>query len=319
LEKIGLLQYTACEKLRNHGIMVCVVKHSRVRGAVAAGKLPSLCSPQVELADFVSSLSAHLRLLHQHHISFLFSPITMPPPSLQPQRLANSSLCIRSQVVPASRSFHTSPRSLEGNLASKKLKQGRSTLLRREMAAWFAGPGYKFRRQFPGSTNYLSAYNPNGQLRRRQFRKNEEATEIDPKMEELREKQILKAEEEDELDEAERQSRAEGRAADRALRAAQLKRTPKEGPSDLRPFPLNTSFRSEAVLSEEFREELYRQIVLKKMDLQSISAAYGVDMRRVAAVVRLKTVEKQWIEEVSLTIHLSLLPQPRAASMMIII
>ena len=57
------------------------------------------------------------------------------------------------------------------------------------------------------------------------------------------------------------------------------------------------------MLSEEFREELYRQIVVKKMDLQGVSAAYGVDMRRVAAVVRLKTVEKQWIEEVSLTIH----------------
>jgi hypothetical protein len=39
------------------------------------------------------------------------------------------------------------------------------------------------------------------------------------------------------------------------------------------------------------------------MDLQGVSAAYGVDMRRVAAVVRLKTVEKQWIEEVSLLIH----------------
>jgi hypothetical protein len=36
----------------------------------------SLCSPQVELADFVLLLlSAHLRLLHQHHISFLSSHI----------------------------------------------------------------------------------------------------------------------------------------------------------------------------------------------------------------------------------------------------
>ena len=57
------------------------------------------------------------------------------------------------------------------------------------------------------------------------------------------------------------------------------------------------------MLSEEFREELYRQIVVRKMDLQGVSAAYGVDMRRVAAVVRLKTLEKQWIEEVSPTIH----------------
>jgi hypothetical protein len=47
------------------------------------------------------------------------------------------------------------------------------------------------------------------------------------------------------------------------------------------------------------REELYRTVVLRKMDLQGVSAAYGVDMRRVAAVVRLKTIEKQWIEDVS--------------------
>jgi hypothetical protein len=41
-------------------------------------------------------------------------------------------------------------------------------------------------------------------------------------------------------------------------------------------------------------------------------------MRRVAAVVRLKTVEKQWIEDVSSTIH-PITPNPRAPSMMIII
>jgi hypothetical protein len=226
----------------------------------------------------------------------------MPPSSLQPQRLAHSSLCIRSQVVPASRSFHTSPPSLAGNLGKQKLKPGRSTLLRREMAEWFAGPGSKFRRQFPGSTNYLSAYDRSGGLRRRKFAR-QDVQAVDTELEARREAQILKAEEEEELDEAERQARAEGRAAVKAQREAQLKRTPKERPSDLCPFPLNENFRSQAVLSEEFREELYRQIIVKKMDLQGVSAAYGVDMRRVAAVVRLKTVEKQWIEEVSLLIH----------------
>ena len=170
------------------------------------------------------------------------------------------------------------------------------------MAAWFAGPGARFRRQFPGSTNYLSAYDKDGQLRRRKFA-SRDVEPVDEKLEERREAQILKAEEEEELDEAERQERAEGRKASRAQRAAHLKRTPKERPSDLRPFPLNENFRSQPVLSEEFREELYRQIVVRKMDLQGVSAAYGVDMRRVAAVVRLKTLEKQWIEEVSPTIH----------------
>jgi len=135
-------------------------------------------------------------------------------------------------------------------------------------------------------------------------------------LEKRREAAILKAEEEEELDEAERQERAEGRKAVRAQREAQLNRTPKERASDLRPFPLNENFRSQPVLSEEFREELYRQIVVKKMDLQGVSAAYGVDMRRVAAVVRLKTIEKQWIEDVSCN-NLPPSQHPRAAYMMI--
>jgi hypothetical protein len=235
------------------------------------------------------------------------------PPRLQPSRLAQPSTCqwscTRTQSfdsVVAARSFHTSPRSLEGNLSEKKLKPQRSTLLRREMAAWLAGPGYKFRRQFPGSTNYLSAYDKLGNLVRRG--KGRPTDVIDPEEEARSEERALKEEEDEDLDEAERSARAEGRAADRERRAAALKRTPRERASDMRPYPLNSNFRSQPVLSEELREELYRQIVIKKMDLQSVSAAYGVDMRRVAAVVRLKTVEKQWIEDVSLTIHLSLHP-----------
>jgi hypothetical protein len=230
----------------------------------------------------------------------------MPPPRLQPQRLIHSSTCqwsastraqVLSESIVAARYFHTSPRSFEGNLSEKKLKPQRSTRLRREMAAWLTGPGFKFRRQFPGSTNYLSAYDKMGNLMRRGSRRDE----IDPQEESRREERALKEEDEQELDEAERHARAEGRAADRARREAQLKHTPRERISDMRPYPLNRDFRSEPVLSEELREELYRQIVIKKMDLQGVSAAYGVDMRRVAAVVRLKTVEKQWIEEVSPT------------------
>jgi hypothetical protein len=235
------------------------------------------------------------------------------PPRLQPSRLAQPSTCqwscTRTQAfdpVVAARSFHTSPRSLEGNLSEKKLKPQRSTLLRREMAAWLAGPGYKFRRQFPGSTNYLSAYDKLGNLVRRG--KGRPTDVIDAEEEARSEERALKQEEDEDLDEAERSARAEGRAAERERRAAALKRTPRERASDMRPYPLNSNFKSQPVLSEELREELYRQIVVKKMDLQSVSAAYGVDMRRVAAVVRLKTVEKQWIEDVSLTIHPPLQP-----------
>lgn len=175
------------------------------------------------------------------------------------------------------------------------------------MAEWLAGPGYKFRRAFPGSTNYMSAYDKTGGLiRRKQQRESRDV--IDPQVEAREEERALKEEEEADLDEAERQERKEARIEARAKQAAFLKRTPRERQSDMSPYPLNRNFKSEAVLSEELREELYRQIIVKKMDLQGVSAAYGVDMRRVAAVVRLKTVEKQWIEDVSLTIQPSTTP-----------
>jgi transposase-like protein len=53
------------------------------------------------------------------------------------------------------------------------------------------------------------------------------------------------------------------------------------------------------VLSQELREELYRQVADRGADITSVSAAFGVSIQRVAAVVRLMSVEKKWIEEVS--------------------
>lgn len=144
----------------------------------------------------------------------------------------------------------------------------------------------------------------------RRWPEREEATQRARETEDAREAEVVKQEEAEGVDEAERASRAAVRAEARAKRIAEARIPPKERLSDLYPFPLNQAFKSEAVLSEELREELYRQVVVRKMDLQGVSAAYGVDMRRVAAVIRLKTIEKQWIEEVSSNIPLPLtLPQ----------
>lgn len=65
------------------------------------------------------------------------------------------------------------------------------------------------------------------------------------------------------------------------------------------PFPANPFFKSEPVLSEKAREEIWRMIVKQGEAIKTVSATYGVDMRRVAAVVRLKEVEKAWVREVS--------------------
>ncbi len=65
------------------------------------------------------------------------------------------------------------------------------------------------------------------------------------------------------------------------------------------PFPENPTFRSEPVLSESFRELIWRRAVEAGESLKVISAELNVDVRRVAAVVRLKEVEKRMEEEVS--------------------
>ena len=69
----------------------------------------------------------------------------------------------------------------------------------------------------------------------------------------------------------------------------------------MRPFPLNRTFRSQSVLSEELREEVWRQVVEEQQTVSTVSAVFGIDMRRVAAVVRLKMVEKDWIAKVCWT------------------
>ena len=65
-----------------------------------------------------------------------------------------------------------------------------------------------------------------------------------------------------------------------------------------RPFPLNQAFVSESILSEELRNEIYEQVVVKKKSVRAVSYDMGVDMRRVAAVCRLVAMEKRMRQQV---------------------
>lgn len=60
------------------------------------------------------------------------------------------------------------------------------------------------------------------------------------------------------------------------------------------PFPSNPFFRSQAVLSEESRDLIHRRVSMDDEPIKVVSADLGVDHRRVAAVVRMKEVEKDW-------------------------
>lgn len=65
------------------------------------------------------------------------------------------------------------------------------------------------------------------------------------------------------------------------------------------PFPNNPYFKSQPVLSEGSREIIYQDVMENGLPIKAVSAKYNVDVRRVAAVIRLKEIEKRWIKEVS--------------------
>lgn len=68
------------------------------------------------------------------------------------------------------------------------------------------------------------------------------------------------------------------------------------GGSD-QPFPQNPFFRSQPVLDEAARESIWKRVKVDDEPMKVVSADLGVDVRRVAAVVRLKALEKRWISE----------------------
>lgn len=84
------------------------------------------------------------------------------------------------------------------------------------------------------------------------------------------------------------------------------------------PFPANKYFKSQPVLSEGSREIIYKDVMEKGLPIKAVSAKYNVDVRRVAAVIRLKEIEKRWIREVSSSSLPSLLgyhtPRPVSVS-----
>lgn len=80
-----------------------------------------------------------------------------------------------------------------------------------------------------------------------------------------------------------------------------------------RVFPANPAYRSESILSEELRTEIYNRVVINKKSVRAVSVELKVDMRRVAAVVRLVELEKRMEKQVCLQIlpsHHQCVPPP---------
>ena len=153
------------------------------------------------------------------------------------------------------------------------------TRQRRQMFKWLNGPGAVFRSPLPGSTNYLNAYDAYGRLIRLQ-KTGKPRTEA--------------------ADEEPEDSSVEAGAKVLTPNIAGGDSIPRETADDLMPFPLNLQFRSQAILSEELKDEIYKRVAHQGKSVRLVSAELGVEMRRVGAVVRLKSVEKEWVDKVRL-------------------
>lgn len=84
------------------------------------------------------------------------------------------------------------------------------------------------------------------------------------------------------------------------LLAQQQGASPKtQSSQNLRPFPHNSAFQSQPVLSEELREMIYLKVVRDQLTVRTVSTLMGVSMERVGAVVRMKQMERDWVKDVS--------------------
>ncbi|KAF1951302.1 hypothetical protein CC80DRAFT_496127 [Byssothecium circinans] len=179
------------------------------------------------------------------------------------------------------------------------------TQRRRKFYEWLNGPGRALKEPIPNSTNYLGAYDkygnlvrasPGWQARQKEVEKqNQGETEAAEEGEELA--APLKGQEADEPDMAARRLEEEAKAAKK--KDEEDDRLPPETVEDLRPFPLNKYFRSQAVLSEELREAIYQYMTdpVQPRSVPGASSHFGVSNERVGAVLRLKQMEKEWIAQ----------------------
>lgn len=190
------------------------------------------------------------------------------PPRISSSRVSNS-------LLPYLSSQSTCPSSSSSSLLSvptytstpSTCRPFSSTLssqtrLRNQMFEWLNTEGAALKHHIPGTTNYLT------DIKDRKAKSQEKPSE----------------------------QSADGSAS--AEGAASGASAPEERSRAPRPFPLNPSFVSEPILSEELRNEIYQRVVVQKRSVRAVSVELGVDMRRVGAVVRLVELEKRWTREV---------------------
>lgn len=149
-------------------------------------------------------------------------------------------------------------------------QEQRTTRARKGLFRWLTSQGESLRNPLEGSTNYLGAYNKEGKLKR-----------------------VVTA-----------AANGTDKKKDGDKGNSRSSELPPESARDRVPFPLNPQFLSEPVLSETFRNAIWRRIMHEGQSVREVSVAMKVEMARVGAVVRLKEVELEWQRIVSCPTHL---------------
>lgn len=170
--------------------------------------------------------------------------------------------------------------------SSTPQRDQRITRARRQFFRWLNTQGQNFLNPASGHTNYMGAYNAQGQLKR----------VVESSQYKALEKKREKKDEEGGI---------ARRDQDKNQKDEKFK-IPPETSRDLRPFPLNPAFVSQPVLSEELREKIWEKVMQQGDSVRDVSASLGVEMSRVGAVVRLMEIEKEWERVVSLSFFFNL-------------
>ncbi|POS87240.1 hypothetical protein EPUL_001455 [Erysiphe pulchra] len=168
---------------------------------------------------------------------------------------------------------------------SSSIQLCRQVRMRREMFKWLNRVGKNLQEPINDSTNYLSAYSVSGNLRRVEERTVEHLRKVEEIRTLIKENPDIKEEKQNELSRLEEQYLMESR------------KIPAPTRRDMMPFPANKDFVSEPVLGPWLQNEIWADVTVRGMTVKEVSSLRGVEMSRVAAVVRLLEVEKAWKEQ----------------------
>lgn len=215
----------------------------------------------------------------------------MPPPLRYPSLIPSPSICTRKcSRISQARSFSSTTR-----------QDQRITRNRRALYSWLSQIGTNFRDPIPGSTNYLSAYTPDGKLRR-------SANDKDGNNKNDKKEGDTEAQKTTHDGAQDGLIGEDGPPGQNGAQKTKKKDLPPETARDLRPFPLNPDFRSQPVLSEAEREKIWERVMIDGKSVRDVSAELSVEMSRVGAVVRLMEIEKEWKRIVSCHAYISTSP-----------